>query len=131
MAGAWVEPKTWTSDPLTSSDMNEQIRDNLTFLKTNIALGAAEAVSVESGVIIRTQTYHKVLGEGDAVDNVDSIMGGVEGDIIIIRPAGYTITLKDCTGNLVLGADIVLSNDGAHAMLICNDAGNWVKFQWA
>jgi hypothetical protein len=72
-----------------------------------------------------------VLGEGDAADNVDSITGGVEGDIIVIRPAGYAITLKDGTGNLVLGADIVLSNDGAHGMLICNDAGNWVKFQWA
>ena len=131
MAGAWVEPKTWTSDPLTSSDMNEQIRDNLTFLKTNIALGAAEAVTVDGGVIIRNQTYHKVLGEGDAADNVDSITGGVEGDIIIIRPAGYAITLKDGTGNLMLGADLVLATDANHAMLICNDAGNWVKFQWA
>lgn len=35
MAANWTAPKTWnTGDPLTASDMNTHIRDNLEFLKT-------------------------------------------------------------------------------------------------
>lgn len=30
---AWTTPKTWTTEPLTSSDMNTHIRDNLLALK--------------------------------------------------------------------------------------------------
>ena len=30
---AWTTPKTWTSEPLTSEDMNTYIRDNLIILK--------------------------------------------------------------------------------------------------
>ncbi len=34
MPATWTTPKTWnTGDPLTASDMNTQIRDNLTVLK--------------------------------------------------------------------------------------------------
>lgn len=30
---AWTDPKTWTSEPLTSSDLNTQLRDNMEALK--------------------------------------------------------------------------------------------------
>ena len=30
---AWETPKTWASEPLTSIDLNEQVRDNLNHLK--------------------------------------------------------------------------------------------------
>ncbi len=30
---AWTTPKTWTSEPLTSADLNTHLRDNLEFLK--------------------------------------------------------------------------------------------------
>jgi hypothetical protein len=130
MAGTWTDPKTWVPDVLSSGELNEQVRDNLNFLKTHIALGAAEELDIIAGAVAPTQAYGMLVGEsGD--DDLDSITGGNAGDIVILRPCGNIITLKDGTGNLVLGADIVLSNDGAHAMLICNDAGNWVKFQWA
>jgi hypothetical protein len=29
----WTPPKTWTSEPLTSVDLNRELRDNLDFLK--------------------------------------------------------------------------------------------------
>ena len=128
---AWNEPKSWSATTLTAADMDEQVRDNLNYLKSNIALGVAGAITVDAGVIIKGQTYHKVLGEGSAEDEIDTIDGGAEGDIIILRPDGYAITLKDGTGNIILGADLVLTSDTDHALLICNDAGNWVKFLWA
>jgi hypothetical protein len=30
---AWTQPKTWSSEPLTSSDLNTHLRDNLEILK--------------------------------------------------------------------------------------------------
>ena len=30
---AWTQPKTWASEPLTSSDLNTHLRDNLEILK--------------------------------------------------------------------------------------------------
>jgi hypothetical protein len=29
----WTAPKTWTAEPLTSADLNAQVRDNLLYLK--------------------------------------------------------------------------------------------------
>jgi hypothetical protein len=53
--------------------------------------------------------------------------------IIVLRPDGDSITLKDATGNLFLGCDFVLPTDDYYVVLICNAAGNWIplggKFQ--
>lgn len=38
---AWTVPKTWSSEPLTSTDMNTYIRDNQNYLKQHIELDSA------------------------------------------------------------------------------------------
>jgi len=126
MSGAWTPPKTYTQFVnLTKAEMDTYQRDNLNYLKTHIALEAANAKTISGGVITITQAYHKIAGEGAADDELVTISGGAEGVVIILRPNGNIITLKDGVGNLILGGDIVLATDGDHIALICDDAGDW------
>jgi len=124
MSGTWTAPKTWVAAILTVSDMNQYLRDNQSYLKTHIALEAAGALTVAAGVITITQGYHKVAGQGAANDDLDTISGGSEGMVIILRANGQVITLKDGVDNLDLGNDIVITDDD-HIALICDDADDW------
>ena len=45
MAVAWTTPKTWTSEPLTSIDLNTFVRDNQNHLKDRIDSSANRVVS--------------------------------------------------------------------------------------
>lgn len=38
---AWTTPKTWTSEPLTSGDLNVQLRDNQNYLKDRMDSGGS------------------------------------------------------------------------------------------
>jgi hypothetical protein len=126
---AWTDPKTWVAETIVgAADLNEQIRDNENYLKTNIELGEAGALTIADGVITVSQSYHKVAGESSAADELDTISGGTEGMIIILRPNGDPITFKNETGNLMLGRDVTLSLDTDHIMLVYGDDTNWHYF---
>jgi len=126
----WNIPKTWIPGAVLSGiDLNAQVRDNLNFLKTKIALEDAEELTIADGVIEKTQAHHMVDTEADAgTDDLISINGGNEGDIILLRPAGPTraIVLKHGASNIWNPAlvDIALNGPGAYAMLIF-DGVNW------
>jgi hypothetical protein len=128
MTASWTAPKTWAAEVLTSSDFNTHLRDNLEFLKVNIALGAAAALTISGGVVTATQSYHKIAGEGAAADNLDTIGGGAEGIVIAVRPNGQVITLKHLTGNLAIGSDVVLAHDYDHMLLIYGADSLWHRF---
>ncbi len=125
---AWTTPRTWVTDETWLAEYgNTHIRDNLNFLKTNIALGAASELTISGGVVTKTQSYHHIDTESDdATDDLDTINGGTEGDILIVRAehADRTIVLKDGTGNLDLDADITLDDTNEFAILIY-DGSNW------
>jgi hypothetical protein len=125
MTATWTTPKTWTAAVLTSADMNTYVRNEFDYLKTNTAYGAAAALTVSGGIITKTQAYHKVEGESAAADDIDTISGGAEGEVLIIRPNGQAITLKDGTGNLDLNGDIILSSDDDHIALIYGSDSAW------
>lgn len=125
----------WTDIPdfvaytaLPAAKVN-QIRDNGEFLKENVELGAAGELTIASGGISITKSYHTVDTEGDApTDDLESIGGGNEGRILVLRAASNDriVVLKDGIGNLRLGgADVYLDNIGTHVMLICNSSGNY------
>lgn len=79
-----------------------------------LAIVAATELTISTGAITVTQSFHKVDTEADAAsDDLVTINGGVEGFIIYIRAehADRTVVLKDGTGNLELaGSDITLTN---------------------
>lgn len=71
-------------------------------------------LTIATGAITATGTYHTVDTEGNAAsDDLDTISGGTDGRILIIRPASTarTVVAKDATGNLQLAGDFTMDND--------------------
>jgi hypothetical protein len=124
---SWTTPKTWAAATLTSSDMNTHVRDNLNFLKANIALGAASELTISGGIVTKTQSYHTIDTEADgATDDLDTINGGSAGDILIFSPnhTDRTVVVKTGTGNILCDADITLDTSTEYVVLIY-DGTNW------
>jgi hypothetical protein len=92
-------------------------------------LGTATELTIAAGVITRVKGYHTVDTQADAAsDDLDTINGGVEGDILVLRAANSarTIVLKDGTGNLLLPADMSL-DDVADVEVLIFDGANWLE----
>ena len=75
-------------------------------------VGSDTELTLSSDAITVTKSYHTVAGEGASADDLVTINGGVEGDIVILRPASgsVTITVKDTTGNLQIAGDFVMNS---------------------
>jgi len=125
---AWTNPATWAANAvLTGAQLNTHLRDNLLYLKTIIGKGAAVELTINGGSVTVTQAYHKIDTAGDAAtDDLDTIAGVNEGDIIILRAedATHTVILRNGTGNLILGGDIYLDDVNKHVILVCDDASD-------
>ena len=124
---AWTSPKTWTAEVLTSADLNQYVRDNQNYLKTNAAWGAAVELTLSTGAVTRTQTFHEIDTEGDTVsDDLDTINGGSEGEVIVfhIVDADRKVTVRNGTGNIVLVSDLLLS-DPSEMLALIYDGTNW------
>ena len=101
--------------------------------KTGTAInnfGSGETTVIASGVanITNTQSSYLILnGEGGLSDDLDTITGGRNGDMIFMR-AIPTITVKHNTGNILLagGVDFVMSGFFAVLVLVKVDS-TWVQ----
>lgn len=129
---AWTAPHTWTSAILPSATMNTYIRDNQNYLKVNIGLEAATELTIAAGVITKTKGYHDIDTQADAAtDDLDTINGGTEGDVIFLRAenAARTVIVRDGTAgadNLDLsGSDIYLT-DTDQILVLQFDGTNWL-----
>lgn len=126
----WEIPKTWTAAVLTVLDMNTHVRNNLAFLKTNIALEAAVELEISGGgAVAKTKTYHTITvagGAGTNDDDLETCTGGAEGEILILKPTtsgvGDTVTVKDGSGadTFILAGDFVMDHVDDRLMLIHN-----------
>jgi len=81
-------------------------------------------LTIASGVITATNSYHEVDTEGDAgSDDLVTINGGVDGQLLLIRAANSsrTIVVKDASGNIYLnGSSDYSLDDGSDTLhLIC------------
>ena len=120
--------KTWAAGVLTSADMNTYIRDPLAYLKLNIGLGAVVERTIAAGVIAKTQAYHSIDTAGDiASDDLDTINGGTEGDVIYLRAenAAREVVCKHGTGNLDLRGNDIHLTDTDQFLVLMYDGANW------
>ena len=96
-----------------------------------INLGAYTELTIAAGVITRTQSYHTVDTQADAAsDDLDTINGGKDGDLLIICAANSarTVVAKDATGNLALAGDFTMDNGNDTLMLIYDGIStNWLE----
>jgi hypothetical protein len=92
-------------------------------------LGVPTELTIAAGVITRTRSNHTVDTQGDAAtDDLDTILGGVEGDILLLRAANSArdVVIKDGTGNILMPADMTLDN-AADIELLYFDGTNWLE----
>ncbi len=122
--------KTWIAELLDSADMNEFLRDPINYLKTNIGLDAAIELTISGGVVAKTKAYHKIDTEADgSPDALDTINGGSEGDILVIRAehTDRTITVTD-DGNITLAGAADFSMDSTNdTMMLIYDGAKWLE----
>ncbi|MDF1498790.1 MAG: carbohydrate binding domain-containing protein, partial [Patescibacteria group bacterium] len=93
-----------------------------------LSFSNATNLTLSSNAITVTQTYHTVDEEGTAIDDIDTINGGAEGDLLVIRgfDIDYLVTAKDGTGNLELAGDFALT-DPNDALVLMYDGGDWIE----
>tara|TARA_R100001082_G_C4359610_1_gene158664 strand:- start:298 stop:2088 length:1791 start_codon:yes stop_codon:yes gene_type:complete len=96
-----------------------------------LILDIGPELTIASGVITVTHSFHSVDTEGDAgTDDLVTINGGVAGQMLTLRAIndGRTIVLKDSTGNLRLNADRSLDHSRDSITLIyVDDSMGWVE----
>jgi hypothetical protein len=110
-----------------AAQMETYVRDNLEFLKENILLEEADELTINTGAVTITKSYHTIDTQADAAsDELDTIAGIAEGRVVHLRAAhpDRTVIMKNATGNLILGADIYLDDDVKHVALICDADGD-------
>lgn len=96
----------------------------------------AAALTIDAaGAITRTQVYHEVDTFGGAAsDNLDTINGGVEGDLLIIKAANgaRTVVVRHNQDNIWLSGETNISLDDAddHLMLVY-DGTYWCDVGWS
>lgn len=101
----------------------------LSYLK-GLTLTAATELTIATGAITCTQAVHTVDTEADAAtDDLDTITAGsgvVNGSLLLLRAENVArvVTVKDGTGNLLLGGDFALSATDRQILLIY-DGTNW------
>jgi hypothetical protein len=87
-------------------------------------------LTIDAGVITVTSSFHRVDTETQvASDDIDTISGGVDGHIVILRAesGARTVVIKNGTGNIVCGGDVTLDNEHDTATLIYDgDLAKWL-----
>ena len=118
----WTTPGTIITGNVLPETYLDKLRDNLTFLKSNIALEAAVELTIASGAVTKSRAHHTIDTEGDAAsDDLVTISGGAEGEILLIRPGSgaRTVVLKHNTGNIwsPMFMDLSLVDADSYALL--------------
>lgn len=88
------------------------------------------ALTIASGVVTVQKAYHTLTPETGAVDDLTTINGGVDGQLLILQAtATKTVTLKDGLGNLDLSGDFeMIDTDDKIIILTYNGTANiWVE----
>lgn len=114
---AWTSPKTWSSEPLTSLDLNTYVRDNQNHLKDRLDSSVGSFIS---GATMLTTTSNEFV-------DVDSVLLSIAlathgGDVLL----GFTGTMQSViTGgsayvNVAVDDRDYIADDG----IICHTTGN-------
>ncbi len=114
-------PRFKISNPFLNNNFIDNINDpngsmvgffnNTAYLHSKVSLGIPAPLTIAGGVIAATKSYHILTPQGGAVDDLDTINGGVDGMILVLKGDGtFQIDVKHGTGNIFLSgaADYLL-----------------------
>lgn len=81
----------------------------------NLKMESPTELTISGGAITRTQVHHRVDTEGDAgSDELDTIAGGADGMILIIRPEDTAHTVNVRHNQSPAGANNILLSNGSN-----------------
>ena len=102
------------------------------FVTFNALMGAEVSFpAAAGGVLAVTTSYAVPAPESGTADDIDTISGGFDGALLILSgSAGNTLTVKDGTGNLKLGADRVLDNF-EDSLTLVRRGSDWIELAYA
>jgi hypothetical protein len=91
--------------------------------------GTDSELTISSGAVTATGSAHTIDTESDAAsDDLDTISGGTEGDLLVISAnnAARTVVVKHGTGNILTfgGSDVDL-DETRKTLLLHYDGSNW------
>jgi hypothetical protein len=127
--------KLWKS--YMSSDGNQYVDRNLNVIgRTKSRITAKDLVfdegpelTIDTGKITITHSFHTVDTESDASsDNLDQIIGGENGQILILKPAnaGRTVVVRSGIRNIYTSGDTSFSMDDGHdTSVLMNHDSDW------
>jgi len=88
-------------------------------------------LTISSGAVTATKNYHTLDTEGGAgTDDLDTINGGSDGQLLILRDDSNNrdVTAKDGTGNLALAGDFTFTNSlDTLTLLYCAGKSEWLE----
>lgn len=103
---------------------------------SNLGLATASLLAIAEGVLTITGSHHAVDVEDGAAssDDLDTITGGEEGQLVVLRPYSdaRSIVVKHGTGNIECpqGVDITLAEDDDVVVLVkCASKWSVVSFK--
>ena len=79
-----------------------------------VNLGPGTTLTISAGAITVTGSHHKIDTEGAAAtDDLDTINGGSDGDLLVLRAynSAHTVVVKHGTGNIYLDGSTDFSLD--------------------
>ena len=86
-----------------------------------VNLSSDSQLTIATGVITATESRHSVDTQSDdATDDLDTINGGTDGDILILQAnhTDRTVVVKDGTGNIILAGDFSMDSTSDTIMLM-------------
>src|SRR3972149_873644 len=83
----------------------------------DLRFGAGNLLTVATGSVTVTDTYHSIAGEGGVDDNLDSLVGGVDGQLLILRPSTDTATITVRHNQAAASGNNILLNGNSNATL--------------
>jgi len=101
---AWTTPKTWSSEPLTSIDLNTYVRDNQNHLKDRLDAGVS-----------------RVISEGQ-------VLSTTANDFVDVDATKLALTLTTHGGDVLLGFTGTVQHTGGSASTYFNVAVDGVDY---
>lgn len=129
--GSSAEIRMYTNNSIRLEiDENGEITANGDFkANAKLSIGDRSELTIATGAVTVTNGYHDIDTESDAAtDDLDTINGGITGQVLVIKPENdaRTVVVKDGTGNINLLSDFSMTGINYHLTLIY-DGSNWVE----
>jgi hypothetical protein len=104
-------------------------------LEQPVNLGARSRLTISGGAVTMTESFHKIRIENfgvDITDDLDTINGGTDGDMLVLVASDSTETVvcKDGTGNLAMTGDFSLTHTQDTIVYVYNGT-NWLELTHA